>query len=87
MSIGCAPFEPREALAHVLETIRLLRRELAGRVPLIGFGGAPFTLASYAIEGGPSSRATPRPRRSCTPQPEAWHRLCGTLRRHDGATT
>ena len=46
-------FDP-EALGHVLETIRLLRRELDGRVPLIGFGGAPFTLAAYAIEGGPS---------------------------------
>ncbi len=39
----------------MLETIRLLRRELADRVPLIGFGGAPFTLAAYAIEGGPST--------------------------------
>ena len=39
----------------MLETIRLLRRELDGRVPLIGFGGAPFTLAAYAIEGGPST--------------------------------
>ena len=48
-------FEPRVALGHVLETIRLLRRELDGRVPLIGFGGAPFTLAAYAIEGGPST--------------------------------
>ena len=49
-------FEPREALAHVLETIRMIRRELDGphNVPLIGFGGAPFTLASYAIEGGHS---------------------------------
>ena len=46
-------FEPREALGHVLETIRILRQELTGRVPLIGFGGAPFTLAAYAIEGGP----------------------------------
>ena len=39
-------FEPRQALAHVLETIRILRLELADRVPLIGFGGAPFTLAA-----------------------------------------
>src|SRR5688500_5889315 len=48
-------FEPREELGMVLEAIRLLSRELAGRVPLIGFGGAPFTLASYAIEGGHSA--------------------------------
>ena len=39
----------------MLEAIRLVRRELDGRVPLIGFAGAPFTLASYAIEGGHSS--------------------------------
>ena len=48
-------FEPREALSHVLEAIRQVQVELGGRVPLIGFGGAPFTLASYAIEGGHSS--------------------------------
>ena len=41
--------EPREALGHVLQTIRMLRHELNDRVPLIGFGGAPFTMASYAI--------------------------------------
>ena len=40
----------------MLEAIRMIRRELDGphNVPLIGFGGAPFTLASYAIEGGHS---------------------------------
>ena len=47
------PFEPDD-LGHVLETIRLLRAALKDRAPLIGFGGAPFTLAAYAIEGGPS---------------------------------
>jgi uroporphyrinogen decarboxylase len=67
-------FEPRDALAHVLETIRLLRRELEGRVPLIGFGGAPFTLASYAIEGG-SSRDYLRTKAFMYEQPAAWHRL------------
>jgi uroporphyrinogen decarboxylase len=36
---------------YVLETIRILRQELAGKVPLIGFGGAPFTLACYMVEG------------------------------------
>ena len=48
-------FDPRTALAHVLEAIGLIQQELAGRVPLIGFVGAPFTLASYAIEGGHSN--------------------------------
>jgi uroporphyrinogen decarboxylase len=68
-------FEPREALAHVLETIRLLRAELDGRVPLIGFGGAPFTLAAYAIEGGPSTTYA-RTKAFMYAQPDAWHRLC-----------
>lgn len=68
-------FEPREALGHVLETIRLLRLELAGRVPLIGFGGAPFTLASYAIEGGPSTSYA-HTKAFMYSHPQAWHRLC-----------
>ncbi len=38
----------------VMDAVRLIRRELGGRVPLIGFSGAPFTLASYAVEGGTS---------------------------------
>lgn len=46
------PLEPEEDVPHVLETIRLLVRELD--VPLIGFAGGPFTLASYLVEGGPS---------------------------------
>jgi uroporphyrinogen decarboxylase len=68
-------FEPREALSHVLETIRILARELADRVPLIGFGGAPFTLASYAIEGGPSTNYA-KAKAFMYAQPDAWHRLC-----------
>jgi uroporphyrinogen decarboxylase len=68
-------FEPREGLAHVLETIRILRRELADRVPLIGFGGAPFTLAAYAIEGGSSTNYA-KAKAFMYAQPEAWHRLC-----------
>jgi len=69
------PFEPRQALGHVLETVRLLRKELEGRVPLIGFGGAPFTLASYAIEGGPSTSYA-RTKVFMYSEPQAWHRLC-----------
>lgn len=71
-------FEPRESLGHVLATIRLLRTELAERVPLIGFGGAPFTLASYAVEGGPSSHYA-RTKALMYGEPDAWHRLCETL--------
>ncbi len=40
-----------EDVPYVMETIRILRRELAAKVPLIGFGGAPFTLACYMVEG------------------------------------
>ena len=43
-----------EAVGYVFETVRIVRKALNERVPLIGFAGAPFTLASYLIEGGPS---------------------------------
>jgi uroporphyrinogen decarboxylase len=71
-------FEPRDALAHVLEAIRQVQTELAGRVPLIGFAGAPFTLASYAIEGGHSSNFA-RTKALMYGAPAAWHRLCALL--------
>ncbi len=45
------PVDPEEDLAYVLAAIRLLRRELEGKVPLIGFSGAPWTLATYMVEG------------------------------------
>jgi uroporphyrinogen decarboxylase len=45
--------DPEDGLGYVLSAIRLLRREL--KVPLIGFAGAPFTLASYLVEGGKSA--------------------------------
>lgn len=47
-------FDPRSELGNVMESIRLVRRELAGEVPLIGFAGAPFTVAAYMVEGGSS---------------------------------
>ena len=70
------PFEPRESLAFTLEAIRLLRKELD--VPLIGFVGAPFTLASYAIEGGPSKNYEAT-KALMYENPRAWHRLAETL--------
>jgi uroporphyrinogen decarboxylase len=68
-------FEPRDKLKHVLDAVRQVQRELAGRVPLIGFAGAPFTLASYAIEGGHSNNFA-RTKALMYGQPDAWHRLC-----------
>lgn len=71
-------FEPREALSHVLAAIVQIQRELDGRVPLIGFAGAPFTLASYAIEGGHSNNFA-KTKALMYGHPEAWHRLCQKL--------
>jgi uroporphyrinogen decarboxylase len=71
-------FEPRESLSYVLEAIRQIKRALAGRVPLIGFAGAPFTLASYAIEGGHSTNFA-HTKLLMYGAPAAWHRFCDTL--------
>jgi uroporphyrinogen decarboxylase len=71
-------FEPREALAHVLAAIGMIREQLDGHVPLIGFGGAPFTLASYAIEGGHSNNFA-LTKALMYGNPRAWHRLCDML--------
>jgi len=62
---------------YVAESVRLLVREL-GDTPLIGFAGAPFTLASYLIEGGPS-RTHARTKALMHGQPEVWHTLCEAL--------
>lgn len=61
-------------LQYVMDAISLTRGRLAGRVPLIGFAGAPFTLASYAIEGG-SSRNYIHTKHMMYSEPEIWHRL------------
>ena len=51
---GVRTVDPRTELDYVMETLRLVRHEIDGKVPLIGFAGAPFTLASYVVEGGHS---------------------------------
>jgi uroporphyrinogen decarboxylase len=51
---GIRPVDPRTELDYVMEALRLVRREIDGKAALIGFAGAPFTLASYVVEGGHS---------------------------------
>lgn len=67
-----------EAWAFTLEAIRLVRAELDPAVPLIGFSGAPFTLACYAIEGG-GSRDFSRARQFMTREHAAWTKLMTSL--------
>ncbi|ASW54200.1 uroporphyrinogen decarboxylase [Plantactinospora sp. KBS50] len=64
-------------VAYVDEAVRLLVAEL-GETPLIGFAGAPFTLASYLVEGGPS-RTHARTKALMYGDPETWHALCARL--------
>jgi len=70
------PLEPAEDLPYVLETIRLLVRELD--VPLIGFAGGPFTLASYLIEGKPT-RTFIETKTLMYSEPTVWHQLLQRL--------
>jgi uroporphyrinogen decarboxylase len=71
-------FEPREKLSYVLDAIRQIKHALGGRVPLIGFAGAPFTLASYAIEGGHSNNFA-HTKSLMYGYPAAWHRFCDLI--------
>ncbi|HEU4683007.1 MAG TPA: uroporphyrinogen decarboxylase [Nitrospira sp.] len=67
-------------LEYVAEAIRQARKALTGRVPLIGFAGAPFTLASYAIEGG-GSRNYILTKSLMYREPHVWHQLMDKLAR------
>ncbi len=69
--------EPEE-LGYVLEALRILRRELGGKVGLIGFAGAPFTLASYLLEGG-KSQGFVKTKRLMYGDTPAWHSLMEKL--------
>jgi uroporphyrinogen decarboxylase len=66
------------SVGFVFETVRLARKALGERVPLIGFAGAPFTLASYLIEGG-ASREFLLTKRFMRAEPDAWHAMLGRL--------
>ena len=68
------PIVPEDDLSNVMETIQILRQELPVAVPLIGFAGAPFTIASYMIEGG-SSRHYLVTKSLMYSDPNTWHKL------------
>ena len=70
--------EPTESLGFVFEAIRMTRRSLPANVPLIGFCGAPFTVASYMIEGG-KSREFRNTKTFMHADPGAWHALMDSL--------
>ena len=70
-----------DSLSYVMQAVRSARAALAEDVPLIGFAGAPFTLASYMIEGG-SSRQYTRTKQFMYTQPQAWHALMALLSRN-----
>jgi uroporphyrinogen decarboxylase len=70
------PLEPEADIPYVLETVRILKGALD--VPLIGFAGAPFTLASYMVEGGPSRDFTAT-KSLMYGQPELWAALLDNL--------
>jgi len=70
--------EPAEDVPFVLDTIRLVRRELAGERAVLGFAGAPFTLACYLIEGRPS-REYGLAKGLMYREPEVWHALMSKL--------
>src|SRR5205809_3590680 len=80
-----APVDVASAVGFVFETVRLVKRALPAHVPLIGFAGAPFTVASYVVEGG-ASRDDLATKPLMRETPIAWHRLV-TLLAHPRAAS
>jgi len=70
--------DSQDELQYVMQTIHLLRTQLSPDIPLIGFAGAPFTLASYMIEGGPS-RDYRLTKTMMLTEPQMWAGLMGKL--------
>ena len=72
--------DPEKDLGYVMDAVRTIRRELNGRVPLIGFTGSPWTLATYMVEGG-SSRDFRKSKAMLYDNPQAMHALLDKLAR------
>jgi uroporphyrinogen decarboxylase len=72
--------DPAHELRYVIDAVALIRRELAGRVPLIGFAGSPWTVATYMVEGG-GSKTFGLIKRMMYESPEVLHRLLDVLAR------
>ena len=72
--------DPEDKLRYVMDAVRLIRRELDGQVPLIGFAGSPWTLATYMIEGG-SSKDFAQIKKMLYDQPALLHELLTTTAR------
>lgn len=73
-----AALESMDELQFVVDTVKFTRRDMPDNIPVIGFAGAPFTLASYAIEGG-SSRSFLHTKTLMYREPSAWHDLMQRL--------
>jgi uroporphyrinogen decarboxylase len=74
------PVSVDESLGFVAQTVRLVRAELEQEVPVIGFAGAPFTVASYAVEGG-GSRNYVATKSLMHSDPQTWHRFMDLVAR------
>ena len=72
--------DPEDELGYVMDAVRLIRRELGGRVPLIGFAGSPWTVGTYMVEGG-SSKAFQHIKRMLYGAPRELHRLLDVITR------
>src|SRR5690348_5049529 len=72
--------DPETELKYVMDAVSLIRKELDGRVPLIGFAGSPWTLATYMVEGG-SSKDFSRIKKLLYAEPKTLHKLLDVLAR------
>ena len=70
--------DPESDLGYVMEAVRVIRRELAGRVPLIGFSGSPWTLATYMVEGG-GTKNFARSKGMMFDRPDLMHDMLGKV--------